>query len=164
MDIIKSWLQTTLILCDYCFNAVLKNKFKHSTINVQIVGTQPKKSVKLSSLEELSLFSINATQWFRHDTKLIDFMLGIVKSIKTHWITGLAHFSCVPFVCKVCTHTCQVLRFGRSHYGFLDKLKTTGVVGKYYGFMLVWRCNFVGNHLITFGLFLDEVMGLSQYR
>ena len=40
-------------------------------------------------------------------------------------------------------HTCQVLRFGRSHYGFLDKLKTTGVVGKYYGFMLVWRCNFL---------------------
>ena len=52
-------------------------------------------------------------------------------------------------------HTCQVLRFGRSHYGFLDKLKTTGVVGKDYGFMLFWRCNFFGNHLITFGLLLD---------
>ena len=60
-------------------------------------------------------------------------------------------------------HTCQVLRFGCSHYGFLDKLKTTGVVGKDYGFMLVWRCNFFGNNLITFGLFLDEFMGLSQY-
>ena len=60
-------------------------------------------------------------------------------------------------------HTCQSLRVGRSHYAFLDKLTTTGVVGKDYGFMLVWRCNFVGNHLITFGLFLDEVMGLSQY-
>ena len=50
-----------------------------------------------------------------------------------------------------------------NHYAFLDKLTTTGVVGKDYGFMLVWRCNFVGNHLITFGQFLDEVMGLSQY-
>ena len=60
-------------------------------------------------------------------------------------------------------HTCQVLRFGHSHYGFLDKLKTTGIVGKDYGFMLVWRCNFFGNHFITFSLFLDEVMGLSQY-
>ena len=60
-------------------------------------------------------------------------------------------------------HICQVLRFGRSHYVFLDKLKTTGVVGKDYGFMLVWRYNFFGNHLITFCLFLDEVMDLSQY-
>ena len=66
-------------------------------------------------------------------------------------------------VISVITHTCQSLRVGRSHYAFLDKLTTTGVVGKDYGFMLVWRCNFVGNHLITFGLFLDEVMGLSQY-
>ena len=80
--------------------------------------------------------------------------------------------SCFLYVCRrvflsehdwIHYHTCQVLRFGRSHYGFLDKLKTTGVVGKDYSFMLVWRCNFFGNHLITFGLFLDEVMGLSQY-
>ena len=60
-------------------------------------------------------------------------------------------------------HTCQWLRVGRSHYVFLDKLITTGVVGKDYGFMLVWRCHFFDNHLITFGLFLVEVMGLSQY-
>ena len=66
-------------------------------------------------------------------------------------------------LCMFTIHTCQSLRVGRSHYAFLDKLTTTGVVGKDYGFMLVWRCNFVGNHLITFGLFLDEVMGLSQY-
>ena len=61
------------------------------------------------------------------------------------------------------THTCQVLRFGRSPYGFVDKLKTTGVVGKDYGFRLVWRSIFFGNDFITFDLFLDEVMGLSQY-
>ena len=67
------------------------------------------------------------------------------------------------FGCFSHIHTCHSLRVGRSHYAFLDKLTTTGVVGKDYGFMLVWRCNFVGNHLITFGLFLDEVMGLSQY-
>ena len=51
-------------------------------------------------------------------------------------LPGMVHF-----------HTCQVLRLGHSHYGFLDKLKTTGVVGKDYGFMLFWRCNFFGNHL-----------------
>ena len=61
-------------------------------------------------------------------------------------------------------HTCQVLQFRRSRYGFLDKLKTTGVVGKDYGFMLLWGCNFFGNHLIRFGLFLDEPKCLSQYR
>ena len=60
-------------------------------------------------------------------------------------------------------HTCQVLRFRRSHYGFLEKLKTTAVVGKDYGFTLGWGCNF-GTHLIMFGLFLDELMGLRQYR
>ena len=53
------------------------------------------------------MFLINATQWFRHDMKLIDFKLGIVKSIKTHWITGLTQLSCVPFVCKVCTMTAK---------------------------------------------------------
>ena len=73
---------------------------------------------------------------------------------------GLSQMNTWPAAQK---HTCQSLRVGRSHYAFLDKLTTTGVVGKDYGFMLVWRCNFVGNHLITFGLFLDEVMGLSQY-
>ena len=64
-------------------------------------------------------------------------------------------------------HTCQVLRFRRSHYGFLDKLKTTAVVRNDYGFTLISGCNFLvvpGNHLIMFGLFLDELMGLSQYR
>ena len=40
-------------------------------------------------------------------------------------------------------HTCQVLRFRRSHYGFLEKLKTTAVVGKDYGFTLGWGCNFL---------------------
>ena len=62
-------------------------------------------------------------------------------------------------------HTCQVLRFRRSHYGFLETLKTTAVVGKDYGFMLGWGwgCNLFGNHLIMFGLFLDELMCLSQY-
>ena len=60
-------------------------------------------------------------------------------------------------------HTCQVLRFRRSHYGFLEKLKTTAVVRNYYGFTLGWGCHFCGNHLIMFGLFLDELMGLSQY-
>ena len=60
-------------------------------------------------------------------------------------------------------HTCQVLRFRRSHYGFLDKLKTTAVVRNDYGFTLGWGCNFFGNHLIMFGLFLHELMGLSQY-
>ena len=74
------------------------------------------------------------------------------------WSFGLA-FVLLLFL----SHTCQWLRFGRSHYVFLDKLITTGVVGKDYGFMLVWRCHFFGNHLITFGLFLVEVMGLSQY-
>ena len=34
------------------------------------------------------------------------------------------------------SHTCQVLRFRRSHYGFLDKLKTTAVVRNDYGFTL----------------------------
>ena len=56
-------------------------------------------------------------------------------------------------VFTVVTHTCQVLRFRRGHYSFLDKLKTTGIV----------RCVY-GNHLIAFGVFLDERMGLSQYR
>ena len=61
-------------------------------------------------------------------------------------------------------HTCQVLRFRRSHYGFLEKLKTTAVVRNDYGFTLGWGCNFFGNHFNMFGLFLDELMGLSQYR
>ena len=42
---------------------------------------------------------------------------------------------------KYCTfqiHTCQVLRFRRSHYGFLEKLKTTAVVRNDYGFTLGW--------------------------
>ena len=50
-------------------------------------------------------------------------------------------------------HTSQVLLFRCSHYSFLEKLKTTAVVGKDYGFTL-------GN---LFGLFLDELMCLSQY-
>ena len=62
------------------------------------------------------------------------------------------------------THTCQVLRFRRSHYGFPEKLKTTAVVRNDYGFTLGWGVYFFGNHLIMFGLFLDELMGLSQYR
>ena len=62
------------------------------------------------------------------------------------------------------SHTCQVLRFRRSYYGFLEKLKTTAVVRNDYGFTLGWGCNFFGNQLIMFGLFLDELMGLSQYR
>ena len=60
-------------------------------------------------------------------------------------------------------HTCQLLRFRRSHYVFLDKWKTTGVVRRYYGFILVWGYKKMGNHLIAFGVFLDERMGLSQY-
>ena len=59
-------------------------------------------------------------------------------------------------------HTCQVLRFRRSHYGFLEKLKTTAVVRNDYGFTLGWGCNFWVTKM--FGLFLDELMGLSQYR
>ena len=67
----------------------------------------------------------------------------------------------VIIICECITHTESYSRcIPVKYYGFLEKLKTTGVVGKYYGFMLVWRCNFFGNHLITFGLFLDEVMGL----
>ena len=66
-----------------------------------------------------------------------------------------------PFTYK---HTCQVLRFRRSHYGFPEKLKTTAVVRNDYGFTLGWGVYFFGNHLIMFGLFLDELMGLSQYR
>ena len=40
-------------------------------------------------------------------------------------------------------HTCQVLRFRRSHYGFLEKLKTTAVVRNDYGFTLGWGCIFL---------------------
>ena len=47
---------------------------------------------------------------------------------------------------------------------FRKKLKTTAVVRNDYGFTLGWGCTFFGNHLIMFGLFLDELMGLSQYR
>ena len=66
-------------------------------------------------------------------------------------------------ICDSCHHTCQVLRFRRSHYAFLEKLKTTAIVRNDYGFTLGWDV-FFGNHLIMFGLFLDELMGLSQYR
>ena len=34
-------------------------------------------------------------------------------------------------------HACQVLRFGRSHYGFEAIMKTTDVVGKNYGFLRI---------------------------
>ena len=40
-------------------------------------------------------------------------------------------------------HTCQVLRFRRSHYGFPEKLKTTAVVRNDYGFTLGWGCTFL---------------------
>ena len=42
-----------------------------------------------------------------------------------------------PIVNRV-MHTCQVLRFRRSHYGFPEKLKTTAVVRNDYGFTLGW--------------------------
>ena len=64
----------------------------------------------------------------------------------------------------VYNHTRQVLRFRRSHYGFLETLKTTALVGKDNGFTLGWGCNLFGNHLIMFGLIIDELMVLSQYR
>ena len=51
-----------------------------------------------------------------------------------------------------------------THYGVLEKLKITGVVGKQYGFIMVWGCNVFGNHLIMFRLFLDKLMSLSQSR
>ena len=36
------------------------------------------------------------------------------------------------------TSSFQVLRFGRSHYGFKGKIKTTGIVGKNYVFSRVF--------------------------
>ena len=41
-------------------------------------------------------------------------------------------------ILNIYMHTCQVLRFRRSHYGFLEKLKTTAVVRNDYGFTLGW--------------------------
>ena len=64
----------------------------------------------------------------------------------------------------VVTHTCQVLRFRRSHYGFLDKLITKGRSTKILRFYAGLRIKKIGNHLIAFGVLLDERMGLSQYR
>ena len=40
-------------------------------------------------------------------------------------------------------HTCQVLRFRHSHYGFPEKLKTTAVLRNDYGFTLGWGCTFL---------------------
>ena len=41
------------------------------------------------------------------------------------------------------THTHTHTRVSYSSIdGFVDKFKTTGVVGKDYGLMLVWGCNF----------------------
>ena len=40
-------------------------------------------------------------------------------------------------------HTCQLLRFRRSHYGFPEKLETTAVVRNDYGFTLGWGCTFL---------------------
>ena len=64
-------------------------------------------------------------------------MYDLVSVICHHGTAGGWLFSSyIVFILPL--HTCQLLRFRRSHYVFLDKWKTTGVVRRYYGFILVW--------------------------
>ena len=65
---------------------------------------------------------------------------GLEPSVSTLCLGFVGRMLAEKVLCRM--HTCQVLRFRRSHYGFLEKLKTTAVVRNDYGFTLGWDAFF----------------------